>query len=68
MKTKQDYEKEIMYYKELNDILWHRMVIYSINGKVKKYKKLRKMFTRNCKKVDSIVKILREKGWWNPWF
>lgn len=68
MKTKQDYEKEIMYYKERNDILWNRMVVYSINGKVKKFKKLRKMFIRNCKKVDSIVKILREKGWWNPWF
>ena len=68
MKTQQDYEKEIMYYKERNDILWNRMVIYSINGKVKKFKKLRKMFIRNCKKVDSIVKILREKGWWNPWF
>lgn len=68
MKTQQDYEKEIMYYKERNDILWNRMVVYSINGKVKKFKKLRKMFIRNCKKVDSIVKILREKGWWNPWF
>lgn len=68
MKTQQDYEKEIMYYKERSDSLWYRMTVYSINGNVKKFKKLRKMFIRNCKKVDSIVKILREKGWWNPWF
>lgn len=65
MKTQQDYEKEISYYKKRGDYLWYRMVIYSINGNVKKSKKLRKMFIRNCKKVDSIVKILREKGWWN---
>ena len=67
MKTQQDYEKEIMYYKERSDSLWYRMTVYSINGNIKKSKKLRKMFIRNCKKVDSIVKILREKGWWNPW-
>lgn len=65
MKTKQDYEKELSYYAKRSDDLWYKMAMYSINGNVKKSKKLRKMFIRNCKKVDSIVKILREKGWWN---
>ncbi len=66
MKTKQDYEKEIDFYTKRNSFIWFKMVTSSINGvDHKKYNKWRKMFVRNCKKVDSIAKILREKGWWN---
>ena len=63
MKTKQDYEKEIDFYTKRNSFIWFKMVTSSINGvDHKKYNKWRKMFVRNCNKVNRIFDTMRKKG------
>ena len=63
MKTQQDYEKEIDFYTKRNDFIWFKMVASSINGvDHKKYNKWRKMFVRNCNKINRIFDTMRKKG------
>lgn len=63
MKTQQDYEKEIDFYTKRNSFIWFKMVTSSINGvDHKKYNKWRKMFVRNCNKINRIFDTMRKKG------
>lgn len=63
MKTQQDYEKEIDFYTKRNGFIWFKMVTSSINGvDHKKYNKWRKMFVRNCNKINRIFDTMRNKG------